>query len=323
MTDLGELVNLRRLLDRQGVSVSTLAAANLKGFSGARIFEQSGAGGRRHVVKITSLRSDWIRRTTADVGCREAAMARESFFRRGRIHSPAIDAVQDEDVHAILMEDVSEHLLPNAPLTNAQLEQLLQGMAELHSRPIPPTCEVPWCPIEARLRLFMPDPGQLASFRIGADILRGWDLFFRYAPAEVAALVRALFADPQPIVQALSQLPSCLLHGDLKLDNIALRPEGSLSLIDWSMPMEAPAAVDLGWFLAMNSRWLPICLDDAIAAYVSHAGIEARLQERHRSLTILCGLLIRGWRKALDAEAGDPAELSWWCNRAASAMKIL
>jgi hypothetical protein len=33
------------------------------------------------------------------------------------------------------------------------------------------------------------------------------------------------------------------------------------------------------------------------------------------------GLLLYGWGKALDAEAGRPDELRWWCERAAEAAR--
>jgi thiamine kinase-like enzyme len=221
------------------------------------------------------------------------------------------------------MEDISDHLLSNERLTRHQLETILSGMARLHSLKPPDGPDFPWCSIEDRLTLFMPDPAKLAHFRIADDILRGWELFFDRVPSDIGDLVRSLFDDISPLTHALGFLPNCFLHGDLKLDNIAIRPDGTLSLIDWSMVMTAPAPVDLGWFLAMNSRTLPISLDEAISAYMSHAKIEGSFRETHQSLTILCGLLIRGWRKALDAESGEPSELLWWCRRASSASNVL
>ncbi|MHA6830902.1 phosphotransferase family protein [Ralstonia pseudosolanacearum] len=321
MTSLEGLNNLKCLLDEHGISMSNWVEMSQRGFSGARIYMQSSHDGTSHVVKVTSAETDWIMRATSDQRCREAILANAGFAQD--IRSPAIGSARDGATFSILMHDVSQYLLSNGPLTTEQLKTLLLGIARLHALTPPSECDVPWCSIEDRLTLFMPDPERLAQFRIGQDILKGWDIFFDYVPKNIADLVRALFDDIGPLKRALDQLPNSLLHGDLKLDNIGILPDGTLSLIDWSMPMVAPAAVELGWFLAMNSRTLPVSLDEAIAVYTSFANLDSRLHERHRSLTILCGLLIRGWRKALDAESGEPSELRWWCERAAAAAKTL
>ena len=311
-----DLHDLALVLDRHGISSSNWVEVAQRGFSGARIFTHAAPDGSSYVLKTTSFRADWIMRATADHGCREAALARTMSLPGGRVSSPAIVAARDGAVFSILMHDISEHLLSNDSVDHRQLDAIWCGMVDLHAA-TPPSGPVRWCSLWDRITLFRPDPGRLADFRIGADILRGWRSFFDRAPAPVAGLVRSLFKDLTPLEQALAELPGCFLHGDLKLDNIGILPDGTLSLIDWSMPMVAPAAVELGWFLAMNSRALPLSLDEALAAYTSRSGMDPRLRERHESLTVLCGLMIRGWRKALDAESGHPAELGWWCERAA------
>ncbi len=323
MTSFEDLHHLKRLLDEHDVSLSHWVEMTERGFSGARIYRQHNHGGASYVLKVTSGDTDWIMRATSDYACREAILANAACLRHGKINSPAIGSAQDGAVFSILMQDISEYLLSNEPLTNDQLKTILSAMGRLHSMEPPTESEVPWCSIEDRLTLFMPDPRKLAHFRIANDILRGWELFFYYAPKGVGDLVRSLFHDLGPLKRALGLLPDCFLHGDLKLDNIAIRTGGALSLIDWSMPMVAPAAIDLGWFLAMNSRALPISLDQTLAAYLSYSNIERRLQELHQSATILCGLLIRGWRKALDAASHHPSELLWWSEHALSASKIL
>jgi thiamine kinase-like enzyme len=323
VTSFEELPNLTHLLNSHGVSFSNWAEIKQRGFSGARIYKQSSHEGVPYILKVTSARTDWIMRATSDHRCREAVLANTRCIRGDQIDSPAFGSAQDGAIFSILMHDISEHLLPNEQLTHHQLSTILRGMSRLHSLTPPDDSDVPWCSIEDRLTLFMPDPEKLAHFRIADDILRGWQLFFDYAPRDVGDLVRSLFDDLSPLTNALGRLPSRVLHGDLKLDNIGIRPDGSLSLIDWSMPLIAPSAVDLGWFLAMNSRTLPISLDETISAYTSYSDLEGRVHEIHQSLTILCGLLIRGWRKALDAESGEPDELLWWCKGASSASSIL
>lgn len=323
MTSFEELPNLKHLLNSHGVSYSNWAEIGQHGFSGARIYKRTDAEGIPYIVKVTSARNDWIMRATSDHRCREAILANVSWVRGHGIETPAIGSAQDGDTFSILMHDISEHLLPNEQLTQKQLRTILLGMTRLHSLTPPDQTDVPWCSVEDRLTLFMPDAEKLTHFKIAADILRGWQLFFDYAPRDVADLVRSLFDDLSPLTNALGRLPKRFLHGDLKLDNIGIRPDGTLSLIDWSMALVAPAAIDLGWFLAMNSRTLPVSLDETMSAYTSYSSMETELQETHQSLTILCGLLIRGWRKALDAESGEPSELLWWCKGASSASHIL
>jgi hypothetical protein len=323
MTSFEGLHNLRQLLDRHDVPLTNWKELSQPGFSGARIYKQSNPGGLSYVVKVTSLQTDWIMRATSDRSCREAVLANTAGVRDGHVGSPAIESARDGSLYSILMHDVSAHLLPNDRLTNDQLTAILLAMSRLHSRTPPSDFDVPWCSIEDRLTLFEPDPDKLANFRIGSDILSGWELFFEYVPKDIGDLVRSLFDDIGPLIRALGQLPDSFLHGDLKLDNIGLHLGGSLSLIDWSMPMIAPAAVELGWFLAMNSRALPRTLDETMVAYTAYSNIESSVQERHQAMTILCGLLIRGWRKALDAASGEPAELRWWCEHASIASRML
>ena len=323
MTAFEELDNLKHLLDKHDVSTGNWVEMSHCGFSGAQIFKQDNPEGLSYILKVTAVHTDWIMQATSDHKCREAVLANTSCVRHDQIGSPAIGSVQDGSVFSILMHDISEYLLSNEQLTNRQLKIILHGMSRLHSIAPPNKSDVPWCTIEDRLTLFMPNPEKLAHFRIANDILKGWELFFDYAPKNIGDLVRSLFDDMDPMKRALGQLPNSLLHGDLKIDNIGICPHGTIFLIDWSMPMIAPVAVELGWFLAMNSRVLPISLDEALMEYASYSGIDRRLRDRHQSLAILCGLLLRGWRKALDAESGESSEFRWWCERASSASAIL
>ena len=117
---------------------------------------------------------------------------------------------------------------------------------------------------------------------------------------------------------------------------MALLDDGRVALIDWSMMSLAPVAVELGWLLVSNSASLPIEPEAVLARYRDVAGRVARTGLRlgprwpdadprarrrstlpprgldptigdwdaQRDLTWIVGLLMRGWRKGLDAEAG-------------------
>ena len=155
----------------------------------------------------------------------------------------------------------------------------------------------------------------------------GWDAFDRQAPAAARALIDDLTANPEPLLAALARLPAAGLHGDLKLGNVGLASDGRVWLIDWQMTLVAPVAVELGWFL-VNVAGLPLGPDDVLEGYRVAAGIPADdAWAAQRDLAILVGLVLRGWRKGLDAEAvlelptGVTAtdDLAWWCERAVAA----
>ena len=201
---------------------------------------------------------------------------------------------------------------------------------------------------------------------VGSRFIDGWDAFDKRAPTTARSLVADLSADPAPLLTALAQLPATGLHGDLKLANVALLDDGRVALIDWAMMALAPVAVELGWLLVSNSASLPAEPDTVMARYCEAAERAAAMPlrlggtwldppsvgpplehdpDRHGvlpprgleptigdwdaqlDLTWIVGLLLRGWRKGLDAEAGAVLgsgvsaddDLAWWSARAVEA----
>lgn len=318
--------NVASLLDRHGLTGLAEEQLTNSGYSGAALTTIARPDGERFVLKRMSIERDWIMRATDDHECREVRFASSGVALSDRILTPTVGAAHDGDGYVLLMRDITEHLLPAGPVTEAQLDAIIGGMAALHAPAAPEGSAVPWCALGRRLLLLTPAGATIAQ-RYGApvarDLRRGWELFERMAPAPVVELIRELSSDVWPLIRALTPLPRSLLHGDLKFDNVGVDADGRLWLIDWAMPTLAPAAVELGWFLAINSRRLPVSLDETMARYASAADMAAEHLERHDAATALCGLLLRGWRKALDADEGEPAELRWWCERAAAASALL
>ena len=86
------------------------------------------------------------------------------------------------------------------------------------------------------------------------------------------------------------------------------------------MTLRAPVAVELGWFLVSNSGSLPDAPTAVLEAYAEALRWDAGRWrfgetpddfdglvgdwEAQVDLTWIVGLLLRGWRKGLDAEAG-------------------
>ena len=290
-------------------------------------------GDRRFVLKRTSAALDWIVRATRDDDLREAwfASALASTGADGawiRLASPYLGAAADGDGAAILMPDLSDELIawerpslePGIP--TSLLDSVLAAVARLHfiGRRLPAQGSVPWCPLPERILLLARPAAEgyrVEGNPVGARFLAGWDAFDRLAPAGARVLVQGLADDPQPLLAALGKLPSTMLHGDLKLSNVASMPDG-IALIDWQMAAFAPIAVELGWFLVSNVAQLPEgppaileryrALVESMAAGRGFG--DARLDpglgdwDAQVDLAILVGLLLRGWRKGLDAEAG-------------------
>ena len=153
-------------------------------------------------------------------------------------------------------------------------------------------------------------------------------------------IIAGLAADPQPLLDELEAQPATLIHGDLKLANVGIEDDGSIVLVDWQMVMIAPIAVELGWFLVSNVASLPLPPEEVIARYrsklsyaISDAEDDGRwvggaeFDDDDIDAAILVGLLLRGWRKGMDAEAGITLasgvsaadDLAWWCERAVEA----
>jgi hypothetical protein len=91
------------------------------------------------------------------------------------------------------------------------------------------------------------------------------------------------------------------------------------------MVMVAPVAIELGWFLVSNVNALPLPPGEVLDRY--RGPDEVVDWQIQADCAVLVGLLLRGWRKGADAEAGAvlasgvPAadDLAWWCERAVDA----
>ena len=321
------------------------------GWSGAS-FSAIDRGTDQFVLKRTSLAVDWIAAATHDTSIREASLAAATSG--GDVPGPwaSLGAAADGDAAVTLMPDLSIELIAwDRPgraraLPVEDLDRVLDALATLHVQGWPKALEAagagfPWCPLPERLLLTSRPmcarhlaSGVPAGVASGQRLLAGWDAFDRQAPQSARRLVEELSADVTPLVRALSGLPSVGLHGDLKLANVALGPGGRVRFIDWSMTIVAPIAVELGWFLVSNSSSLSLPPDEVLERYRTVAfelprQVPAVLGdwEAQVDLAMIVGLLLRGFRKGLDAEAGVTLasgvsaadDLAWWCERAVAA----
>ena len=330
--------SLPELLEEHRLTGSKETPFPNNGWSGAQLRRLVRGDSAAFIVKRTSWSLDWIARSTRDHALREAVVAADPVPFPPPLSNAYLGAAIDGRMAAILMPDLSAELLPwdeARAIDAATLDRVLEAIAALHALPWadlrarPEGLHWPWCPLRERIELLTPASARRyrdGGLSIGDRFLEGWAAFDRLAPAPAVSLIRRLGEDSSPLLAALERLPSTGLHGDLKLANVALRADGTVAFIDWQMTMFAPLAVDLGWFLVSNVGQLPRAPEPTFERYLGFArDVDvAGDPELQLDLAILVGLLLRGWRKGLDAEAGltlptgQPAtdDLQWWAERA-------
>ncbi len=336
------MIALDELLARHGIDPATEEPFPNDGWSGATMTRLRDADGRGFVLKRDSTAADWIARATADGPVlREAWFAAEGPELPWPARNPAVGAAYDEatGTSAVLMPDLSGILFDwNETLAIDRLDRVLDALAAMHG------CRWDeglaagrgfWTPLRERLTLIcrssLEQPGP-ARDAVADRLLPGWDAWDRHATAAARTIVDDLAANPGPLLDALAAEPATLLHGDLKLANAGLAADGGVELVDWQMVMVAPVAVELGWFLVANVNALPIPPAEVLERYwARRPDVDATEWARQNDLATLVGLLLRGWRKGFDAEAGlvlasgvsAADDLAWWCERAAAAARLL
>lgn len=294
----------------------------------------------RYVVKRLRPRGDWIGRATNDERMREYRLAAGGIYQAlpEGIQTAVAGAVELAGGAALVMHDVSPALVPpgDEPISEEQAARSLRALARLHSTfygfPARLLAGLGLCVPAHWLMMLSPataerERGATPPDPVTPRLQSGWDIFARLAP-DAWEIIAPLLGDASPVVQALRSCPDTLVHGDAKAGNLAFDDERVI-LLDWSQTMRAPGALDLGWYLAVNSARLPIAREAAIEIYRSTREELGRLPaageqwERELAVSLLAGTLRLGWAKALGASSDDPArrvreraELDGWANAA-------
>jgi hypothetical protein len=309
-----------------GTAVERSPIGDHVGKSGATLERVLLADGRRLVVKRLSPGADLLMAATGDRDCVEYQIWASGVL--DDLPAPLAHAVVDgwrtDDGAVLVMRDLGDAVLTwNDRLSRQQCRRILTAVTALHrtyaGRP-PAGLQS----LEAMLGLFTPHamgPYAESPNPLPPLVLRGWEIFAETAPADVASPVLALLDDVAPLASALAGRPSTLVHGDLATVNVALEDD-RVVLLDWSMCVAAPGALDLARFLAGCASVVDATREEIIADFRTLAGPDD--DEPALRLALLSALVWLGWNKALDAaEHPDPVirererdDLDWWLGQA-------
>lgn len=232
------------------------------GISGSHLLTvetNNGVTNVRYVLKRMARQWDWVMSSSADRQCRAVALWRSGLLDQCQ---PGIDhailaCAYDGDGWAILMRDVTPTLLGSRTLTAREIYCLLDTLATFHATfwAAPGLAEptLGLCNTTDLLRAFSPEIAQRvpSSTRIAKMIAEGWELLQTMVAPDVAALLRQLVADPQPLCTALAQYPATLVHGDYRGMNMGIDWQNSprVILLDWQLSGQSAATIDLAWLV--------------------------------------------------------------------------
>lgn len=294
------------------------------------------------MLKRLSYADDWVMRATGDTEGRAVQVWVSGLLDHlpPCIDHGVIACARDGAGWAVLMRDVGRALVPSGdtPISSSEQELFLCHMAAMHAtfwerrdwdRPGPGLCSL-------RHRYTALGPATMrrddvAAYAIPRMAALGWDLLEEAVAPEVAAAVRALLDDPGPLCDALRAHPHTVIHGDWKLGNLGLtdgNPERRTVLLDWAIVGVAPPAVDLAWYLAVDSARLPVSREATIETFARRlrdalgGRFERAWWEPQLDLALLGAFVQLAWPKVVGALQGEPAvrererdELRWWSER--------
>ena len=317
-------------LDLSQASLREPLGPTAEGLSGAS-FERVVLEGRSYVVKRLSPATDWVMRAAKDVGIPYVAKLQSAgvFARIDAVDPVLVDVAHDPIsglLELLMLDETAAFLRDSEPISPYEHQVMLTAMAGLHAQTWGWTDSWELTPPGVRYQLLSPDFAAAEALSgplqgVPAAIGPLWARLAEKAPA-LHAVLAPLAHDPAPLVAALATTPACLVHGDWKGGNVAIRPDGTVVLVDWAFPgIDAPLG-DLAWYLAVNCDRLPETKEQTIDRYrtaLEGRGIEtAGWWDRQLALTLLGAAVQMAWNKCDQAD-----ELAWWSDRVDEALPFL
>lgn len=338
IADLYAPHTLRRLLP--SLEKVTRTSFSNQGYSGASMdfIHVQEAGGQKHtfVLKVVDLSEDWFSQRTHDTEGREVAVLDEPALQSvwDAFACPYVAYAIEEGRLGLLMEDLSPSLFPNVrePISAKDETLIIEALARMHAHywEAPALHTLPQLHQPADYLYIMgpldheaPEPGEPQE-GIEYWVRTGWDAVFRQLPSDLSQFLQE---SPPILFARWNDLPMTLLHGDMKLANIAILPDDKVAVFDWAFVGVGPCTFDLGWYLAVNATRLAQSKEAFIAQY--RQALERHLQTpladelwtRMVQAGLFCGAMMLLWSKARSLEAGKPGaeeEWHWWVDQVAS-----
>jgi hypothetical protein len=319
-----------------GIERSPLTTPGFSGSSHERLTVRLASGGTRSLVlKRTRVAADWTLVRSEDRVGREGRLLAEPALAGvwEAFACPYLAWAATEGELALLMEDLADHLLPDArePMAETQEHRILAALANLHARFWEaPALQLPWLTRPHHLfgligaRAIEAEASRGFAHPVQARAHEGWQVAFAHLPPGVAALMRE---PATALAERSARLPRTLTHGDVKVANFALLPDGRVAAFDWALVGRGPVALELGWYLAVNATRLSGSKEESIARYRRQLeeALARPLGEAFWAATEANAALAGGamllWSKALALASGGPrarTEWDWWVERLAA-----
>lgn len=280
------------------------------------------SGRKRLILKEFQPHRDWVMRLTHDTLTREAMLYRHGVYAAmpPEIVIPILAVARHGDTWACLMWDVSADLLAVDTMQSETTARLLiHHLAVMHAHfwnsPALSNSALGLSSLEDFITV-------LAPSRVRAEIdqgrahpvvelaARGWREFEARAPADVVEIVQGFQQDPATPVALLQKLPKTLVHGDYKIPNLGIDSRGRAVVLDWQDATLGPAPLDLGYFLALNAKWLAFDAATLVEMYRTSLADEGHELSREAiELGLVCGGALRLlWLMVLNSHQ----DLEWW-----------
>jgi hypothetical protein len=273
------------------------------------------------VAKHVTPALDWMMRATHDTGRAAELWVNGTMARCPRAIDPALVRIEDDGSGAwrLYMEEVRFHP-PATRFTRADARRVLDALAELHAEFWGE--EVPGLASLGDL-LTLLAPGRIAhdDTDLLAFVLGGWETFAEIAPPDIRDTVFALLEEPAPLVGALADGGTTMLHSDVHFGNAVLEPE-RLVLIDWTLAAQGPPAVDFTWFLDQSFQLIAATHDELVEEFLRAE--RGRVTQRDVDRGCLAQLLSAGcqcrqWVAGAEREL-HRANFDWFVSRARRAL---
>ncbi len=244
------------------------------------------------------------------------------------IEPPYIGYYHGDEQSALLMYDLSNFLFEDVrqPILPEKEDLILRSLTRIHAqywkREL--NCRSWLTPQETFFNYLHPQSmsEEKAAGRdhpLYATIQKGWDLVYEFLPVEL----RSFVWDP-PLQPMTDGLPKTVIHGDSKLGNLAILPGQKLSAFDWTVVAYACPAIEIGWYITVNSSRLATTKENVFNRYRELLEQALAIQfdqdtwQRIHDLAILTGVRMLFWNKAMNVQKdlpGAKAEWDWWVER--------